>query len=472
MRYISKGIYFNGKMLYDFGFEIELGRFVRILPNEELKGNGNVISLDGFVYPAFIESHAHIGEVHNMLEFINGEGFNENTLWDVVKKEKRAYIFNVDFNKIPLETFRELFYFDRVIFIQSKDEHSVFVSKKLLEEIGLRVEAIDRDTLGFLNGEFIGIFKDSAISYVKDVVKINPTEESLKKVEDYFLSRGIVSITNFDFYFMKFIKRENSRIRVIQGIKLEALDEMISSQVKTSLGDDDFIYGPVKVFLDGSLGSQTAAMIDCKPFKGILLMDEKAFEEIVRKANTHGIFVAVHAIGSKAVHIALSTFNKLQHLSTLNRIEHLQFIDERDIDLLKATKFIPSMQPIHAISDEYLYKKYMGNFRFAYALNTVYRSKGFIILGSDAPVEDASVLKGIHASINRPFLQEESLPLEIAIKGYTEFGGIYNYAKDRGKIEKGYLGDFVVLKNPIKEDNILENSVILTAKGGNIVWTK
>ena len=474
-KFISKGIYKDHKILENYGFTIENGTFKDILPNSEISNSAYLTALDGFVYPAFIESHAHIGELTNMLQYINGEMFNDRTLLKTVEEAQNEpiFIFNVDFNKISTDVFKNLFKIDKDIFIQSKDEHSTFVSKKLIDKNRIDINGLNRESITFKDGEFIGIFKDNAIKRVSGLKNYVLDKNILNKVEDYFLSRGIVSVTNFDYYTEEFLRTNDLRIRVVQGIAVDYLNAAIKAHIKT--GDsvsESFTWGPVKVFLDGSLGSQTCAMKDEKPFKGVLLLDEEAFTEIVKKANEAGLNVAVHAIGSKAVNIALKSFKTCERLSKLNRIEHLQFIDEGDLPLLEETPFIPSMQPIHATSDKVLYQTYMENFRYAYAWNTVYKEKGVIIFGSDAPVEDASPLKGIYSATHRDYLTEECIPLDLVISAYTEFGGEYNYSRKQGKIEKEYLGDFTVLKNPLKEDNLLDNNVILTAKGGEIVWTK
>ncbi|MGB9832118.1 MAG: amidohydrolase [Caldisericum sp.] len=470
MKIKGKGVYSNGKILKDYGIVIEEGYIKEIIPNSEIGTNDNTISVDGFIYPAFIESHAHIGEIANILSHINGENFSFDEIISAIEDRDVSFIFNVNFNKLSKEQFRHLFNLDKKIYMQSKDEHSVFVSKRFLESTSINCESIDKNSLVFIDNEFIGIFKDNAIGSVKHLKEIKIDESVLVKVEEYFLSRGIVTITNFDFYIKDYLK--DRKIRIVQGIQKDYLDDAILEGIKTGQGNDNFVYGPLKVFLDGSLGSQTAKMKDDYPFKGLLLLEEGAFDEIVKKANENGILVAVHAIGSEAVHIALKVFNKYKGLSKMNRIEHLQFIDQSDLPLLKETPFIPSMQPIHAKGDVDLYKKYMQGFRYAYAFNTVLKSKGFLIFGSDAPVEDASVFYGINAAVKHPLFYEESIPLDKAISAYTDWGGIYNYVPNRGSIEKGKLGDIVILKNEILEDNLLNNEILSVFKGGEIAWTK
>lgn len=348
MNIIGKGVYVEDRVLKDYGVVVEGGRIKEIIPNSEIQGAHTEL-VDGFIYPAFIESHAHVGEIANALAHTNGEHFSFEDILKEVNKEETSFIFNVNFNNITSEQFKYLFNLDRKIFMQSKDEHSVFVSKKLLDSASINYESIDKNSLGFLGNEFIGIFKDSAINFVKEIKEIKIDESILKKVEDYFLSRGIVTITNFDFYIKDHLK--GRRIRIVQGIHKDYLEEAIREGLRTGVGDESFTYGPLKVFLDGSLGSQTAKMINDVPFKGLLIMEEGELQDVVKRANENGIFVAAHAIGSEAVHIALSVFNKHKHLAKLNRIEHLQFIDPTDLTLLKETPFIPSMQPIHAKGD-------------------------------------------------------------------------------------------------------------------------
>lgn len=466
----GRGVYYKGSILKDYGIKVEEGIIKEILPNSEISDVSSTISVDGFIYPAFIESHAHVGEIANALAHVSGENLSFTDILKEVEKNETSFIFNVNFNHITREQFKHLFNLDRNIFMQSKDEHSVFVSKKLLKSHSIDYHTIDRKSLTFLNDEFIGIFKDSAINFVKHIKNIRIDDEVLSKVDEYFLSRGIVTVMNFDFYAKDHLK--GRKIRIVQGIAKDYLDDAIKEGIKTGISSDNSTYGPLKVFLDGSLGSQTAKMLNDTPFAGLLLMDEAEFEEIVRKANANGINVAVHAIGSEAVHVALNVFNKLKNLSVMNRIEHIQFIDKEDLPLLKEAPFIPSMQPIHAKSDVELYKKYMDGYRYAYAFNSVYKAKGVLVFGSDAPVEDASVFKGLESAVRHPLFKEESIPLEVALKAYTEFAGPYNYIPKRGIIENQYIADFIILKKEISLDNLLDNEILAVFKGGEIVWTK
>jgi len=161
MKIYFKGIYKDHKILENYGFTIENGTFKDILPNSEISNSAYLTALDGFVYPAFIESHAHIGELSNTLQYINGETFDDRKLLKTVEEAQNEpiFIFNMDFNKISTDVFKNLFKIDKDIFIQSKDEHSTFVSKKLIDKNHIGIEGLERESITFKDGEFIGISK-------------------------------------------------------------------------------------------------------------------------------------------------------------------------------------------------------------------------------------------------------------------------------------------------------------------------
>ncbi|MBI2983158.1 MAG: amidohydrolase family protein, partial [Chloroflexi bacterium] len=225
-------------------------------------------------------------------------------------------------------------------------------------------------------------------------------------------------------------------------------------------GDDRVRVGPLKVFTDGALGSQTAALEE--PYegsddRGVLTVEPERLNEVVARAAAAGIAVAIHAIGDRAVHVALDaiapTRRTAPHLR--QKIEHIQLVREDDLGRFGELGIVASMQPIHATSDRDLADRYWGARRTtrAYPWRTL-RDRGAVLaFGSDAPVEPIDPLLGIHAAVARmrpgdagPWHPEQSLTLDEALAAYAS-GFAYAFAREHeiGTLEPGKRCDATVV---------------------------
>jgi predicted amidohydrolase YtcJ len=250
---------------------------------------------------------------------------------------------------------------------------------------------------------------------------------------------------------------------------LEALDAFINAGLRTHYGDDSLHIGQVKLFADGALGPQTAAMkapYEGSQGAGTLLLTEERILEIGRQAVEHGLGLAIHAIGDLANHIVLNAFEKLRayeedhHLPHLpHRIEHVQIIDPADIGRLAKLCITASIQPVHAPSDMAMADRYLGDrSRFAYAYQSMIRSGASFVLGSDAPVEPVNPFQGIHAAVTRQNLlgeprpggwhKEECLTLSQALDGFSSHPAEITRRGHRfGQILPGLKADFIILEH-------------------------
>ncbi len=439
---------------------------------------------DGFLYPGFNDAHLHIKEIALVLSSIDATNCkNYNDLKKLIQNsnDEFIYIYNFNFNYLSMNQWKKLFNYGKPLFIQSKDEHSVFLNRAAILKNNIELIEVKGGFLVKDEGKFIGIFKDKAIDLVKSVKEKAISKNDIERVERYLLERGITSATNFDFPIYPLLKEMNRRkelkVRIYQGIAKDALKDAIKEGIYTGLGDSKLYFGPVKCFMDGSLGSQTAAMYSVKGFPNSFTMDEDELKEIIKLANKNNIQVAVHAIGDRAVHTVMRLFNEFADKKMRNRIEHLQFINENDLPLLKESTFIASMQPIHAVSDARLAKKLLSNFRYAYAWNTVLNSGKLLAFGSDAPVEDASPLLGIYAANKRlpqngmPFVPEECISVKQAFDAYTVGSAFASFSENiKGKIKNGNLADFVVLDKSLFHSDAKNINVVKSIVGGENGW--
>lgn len=497
--FLAKGVYSGGNEVLDTGFVVDGSMIVDVVSNSQIKSevvDAEKIYLDGFVYPSAIDSHVHLKELAFSIISLDAsqvKSFKELIELINSSKDNPAYIYNLDFNYITDEEWLKLFNEKRRLFVQSKDVHSVFVSKVFLDESKIFPKEVSGGELKYFSGVFVGVFKDRAADIVFSLKDREFKKDYFKLIDEYFLERGITAVVNFDCDMLKILQqsKEDFKIRVVQAIHKDDVFDAVRNGMRTGDGDGKLKIGPVKLFIDGSLGSQTAFMFYRRPFKGLLLMSETELEDRVSFANENGLQVAVHAIGSGATYIAMKVFKNLGRRNILNRIEHLQFIELEHLDLLRESHFIASMQPVHAISDYELYMKYMGGFKLAYAWNTVRKYGKTLIFGSDTPVDDASFIKGVHAATKRTtldsglgYLFEETVDVGSAINAYTFDGYRANYfGNEFGEIASGKKADFIVLKNSLfgheKRKGLhlfdvgrTKNAVLKTFMEGNEIWTK
>jgi hypothetical protein len=260
-------------------------------------------------------------------------------------------------------------------------------------------------------------------------------------------------------------------------------------------GDKWLKIGGLKAFVDGALGSHTAAFF--KPFSdspkdsGFFITREEKLYQWTKSADSVGLQVMIHAIGDKAIYTLLNIFERVEKENGAKdrrfRIEHAQHIQPSDIPRFAQLNVIASMQPYHAIDDGRWAEKVIGHERSktTYAFRSLIDAHAKVVFGSDWPVAPATPLEGIYAAVTRRTLDdknpegwfpEQKISVEQALRAYTIDAAYSSFdEKIKGSLEKGKLADFVVLnKNifTIAPDKIREASVINTVVGGKVVFER
>lgn len=249
----------------------------------------------------------------------------------------------------------------------------------------------------------------------------------------------------------------------------------------------------LKGFVDGSLGSHTAAFLDAYTDKtddiGIFINDPKDIYHWITEADKQNLQVAVHAIGDHANKSLLNIYQQLiKEQGKRNRrlrIEHAQHLAPEDIKRFADLDVIASVQPYHAIDDGRWAEELIGPERIktTYAFKSLLDAKTTLVFGSDWPVAPASPLKGIYAAVTRRTLDNKNangwvpnqkISVEQALYAYTRDAAYASFDEDiKGTLEVGKVADFVVLSdNIIKVDPIkIKNIQILTTYvGGKMVY--
>jgi predicted amidohydrolase YtcJ len=296
-------------------------------------------------------------------------------------------------------------------------------------------------------------------------------------------------------------------VRVLMLLALATLPESIAVGLRSGFGGDRLRVGPVKIFSDGSLGSQTAEML--APFEGapdnygVATIAQPDLEAAILAASGAGIAVAVHAIGDAANRRVLDAFARARQAesgqATLpggpdadgyrlyrlrHRIEHAQLVDPTDWPRFRELGVIASMQPIHATSDMEAADRLWGARagQGAYAWRSLKRAGARLAFGSDCPVETFAPLLGIHAAVTRQdaagrppggWYPQERLSVAEAVRAYTR-DAAYAAGEDhlKGSLEPGKLADFVLLDHDIFTGDpaaIATTGVSATVVGGAVV---
>jgi predicted amidohydrolase YtcJ len=355
--------------------------------------------------------------------------------------------------------------------LRSRDGHARWLNTAAMRAAGIdaRTEdpaggAIERDA----SGAPTGILKENA-NRLADAVVPPPTSDdcfaAIERGQREAHRRGITAIEDLEqaAAFSAFQRRRDRgdlRLRVAMGIPHASLDSAIALGLRSGLGDEWLRVGHLKIFTDGALGSQTAALEE--PYegtadRGLLTIDPATLGPDVIRAAENGIAVAIHAIGDRAVRVALDAIapTRATHPALRQRVEHLQLLRREDIARFGTLGVIASMQPIHATSDRDLVDRYWGADRAAraYPWRQLLSAGARLAFGSDAPVEPIDPLFGIYAAVARKrpadadrWHPEEALTLAEAIAGYTS-GAAYAMAaeRERGTLAVGMRCDATVV---------------------------
>jgi len=393
---------------------------------------------------------------------------------------------------------------DNPVALTKKDGHVVWANS-----LALRMAGIDEETPdppgGVLErdedtGQLMGILKEEAMHLIYDVTPLPGPEtrqEALLGAIGEAQTLGLTGIHDCDGSeslsdYQEMLNKGELGLRVFMMIPRDNLDEVIKVGLRSGFGNERLRIGNVKVFSDGTLGSQTAEMLE--PFTGqpgnlgVAAISQDELEDVVDRAAAGGIACAIHAIGDKANRRVLDAFAKQRQkdmgMTLRHRIEHAQLLHPTDIPRFKELDIIASMQPIHATSDIVLAERYWaGRGDGAYAWKSLLNAGARLAFGSDAPVESLNPLVGIRAAVTRQradgepeggWHPQECLSIAEAVHGYT-LGAAYasGEEKQKGSITAGKLADMVVLSENILHvppGEILNTRVLATVFDGNIVY--
>jgi len=276
-------------------------------------------------------------------------------------------------------------------------------------------------------------------------------------------ARGVIGVHDFQAQggrglWQRYDADRRLTLRVAMSIPLPAVDAAKALELRTGFGSDLLRMGPVKAFMDGTLGSRTAWMLDGS---GERLLSEDDLADGIAEATACGLAVAVHAIGDGANRAALNAFHRTRELwqqALLRpRIEHAQCLDDADLPRFAELGVIASVQPVHATSDRDLADEIWGE-RAAkgYRTRDLLDSGAHVVFGADPPIEELDPMAAIQAAVHRtlddrePWHPAQRIPVADAISCHTA-AAAYAVGEERrrGCLLPGLEADVVVLDTDI-----------------------
>lgn len=380
---------------------------------------------------------------------------------------------------------------DRPAALVARDHHSLWLNSAALALAGGDLEAeggiVERDR----RGEPTGVLREeSAWRFKERYLAISDDEhvEAMREGLRVAASRGVTAVHDKDGWLgavrlWQRLHREGVlTLRVWQALPHEHLERLVEVGLSAGLGDDYLRVGYLKVFMDGTLSSQTARLLDGT---GVEITSREELVEIVRRAAEAGWPVAVHAIGDRANRDALDAFEETQDAwrprGLRQRIEHAQCLSPEDLSRFARLGIAASVQLSHAPSDRDLAERFWAErLEGAYAYRSLWESGAVVANGSDAPIEELDPLAGIRAGVLRtvderpPWRPEQALTVQQALEAATVTPAwLSGDERRRGKLLPGYLADLVVLdRDPLAcpPEALGEVQVVATMVGGRWVW--
>jgi hypothetical protein len=497
------------------------GSIIAAGSNEEiqkLKGpKTQVVDLGGhFVMPGFNDAHVHLGSggfeklnvdlvgsksLDDMKqriaarvktaapgEWIVGRGW-DHTLWAEQKTPVRADIDAVTGDHPAI--------FNRV------DGHIAIANSTALKAAGITAQTpdphggkIDRDD----KGEPTGILRETAMGLVGD--KIPPPSMAQRRkaaelaLEDAARS-GITSAQDNsdweDFLTYEQMEKEGKlTLRIAEWLPFDApVEQLVKMRQHHSAKDSMLHTTMLKGFMDGSLGSRTAAMLapynDDPKNAGIPRYEQDKLDSMAAERAKADFQLGFHAIGDRGARMALDAFayaiQKSNNKNLRFRIEHDQVIAPEDFEKFKKLGVIASVQPNHLLTDMNWAESHIGPERAKHSYPwKEFEDNGIpLAFGTDYPVEPITPFRGLYAAVTRKneagtkeYYPEQKLSIHEAIAAYTTGSAFAEFAeKQKGTLTRGMLADFVVLDRDITKiapPEILKTRVLRTVVGGKTVY--
>jgi predicted amidohydrolase YtcJ len=395
---------------------------------------------------------------------------------------------------------------DHPVWVNRLDGHMALANSAALKAAG--VTRATRDVSGGEivrggDGEPTGVLKDNAQDLVGRVMPDPPPaleDRALDTAMTYVAAQGVTTVHNMGTWndlaiFDRARAAGRLRTRIYAVVPLSTWERLRDTVTARGTGDDWLRIGGLKGFVDGSLGSHTAAMLepftDAPDDRGLFVNTPEDLYAWTSGADKAGLHVIIHAIGDRAIRTLLDTYARV---ATENgprdrrfRMEHAQHIAPADITRFAELGVIASMQPYHAIDDGRWAERVIGPERAkgTYAFKSLIDSQAKVAFGSDWFVAPPTPLEGIYAAVTRRTLDdrnpngwvpEQKITVEDALRAYTSGSAFASFEESRkGTLARGKLADLVLIDRDlttIPPETIRDARVTMTVVGGRVIYER
>ncbi|WP_353071393.1 amidohydrolase [Tunturiibacter gelidoferens] len=383
---------------------------------------------------------------------------------------------------------------------------------------------IDRDS----SGNPTGILRETAATNLvfRKIPSPGPEErtKALNLAIKDALAHGVTSVQdNSDWEdFLALEELEDAHelhLRFAEWLPFDKPLEVLKERRASHPTDDPLLHlTMLKGFMDGSLGSRTAALdapySDDPDNSGLPRYDQDKLTQMASERAAAGFQLGFHAIGDRANAMALNAFGAADQVATLAppsaspnttdahiittppppdpapaalrfRVEHAQVLLPEDFDRYASEGVIASMQPSHLLTDMKWAPDRLGPDRakYAYAWKSFLDHNVTLAFGTDYPVESINPFRGLYSAITRQnesgtqtFQPQEKISFNEAIYAYTQSSAFAEFREhQKGRLEPGYLADLVVLDRDITAatpQQLLRTKVLSTIVNGETVYSQ
>lgn len=464
-----------------------------------------------FIYPGFIDAHAHF--VGYGLDLQSADLIGTDS-WEEVLERLTAFAATHptgwiegrgwDQNDWPVKEFPDntklnALFPDRPVMLRRVDGHAVIANDVAIKMAGITAgQKVTGGDVIVKNNKVTGVLIDKAIDLVARFIPPVDSVQFRRAIADAqknCYAMGLTTITDCGLNYTEVDEllalEKSGDLKMRLYVMLHDSPENQDYLEKKGIIKTDRIHvRSFKVYGDGALGSRGACLLqpysDQPGYSGFLLSQPEHFDSVASWIAARDFQMCTHAIGDSGNRMILNVYDK--YLKGKNdrrwRVEHAQVVNKNDFDLFGKNNVIPSVQPTHATSDMYWAEDRLGAERVkgAYAFQQLLQQNGWLPLGTDFPVEDISPFKTFLAAVARKdakgwpeggYLMENALTREQTLRGMTIWAARSSFEeKEKGSLEAGKLADFIILDKDlmtVDAPDILNIKVLNTYVGGSKV---
>lgn len=402
---------------------------------------------------------------------------------------------------------------DHPTFLQRTDGHIGIANSAALRAAGITADTPDPQGGKFdregdkPSAPLTGMVRDTAMEKLQAHIP-PPTPEVRREALTLALAdaaaHGLTSLQDnsdwADFLAFETLERQGKlTARVSEWLAFSDPIDLLKQHRAAHPAEDRMLHtGMLKGFLDGSLGSRTAALnspyADDRSNSGLPRYQQPNLDAMTTERTAAGFQIGFHAIGDRAVEMALDAFAAAEAKdpgakALRLRIEHSQVLGPGDFRRYHELGVIASMQPNHLLTDMAWAQDRLGPKRvpYSYAWDSFLHHEVTLAFGTDYPVEPITPSRGIYAAVTRqnepvagqPFrayVPAERLTIGQAIYAYTQGSAYAEFAETyKGKLLPGLVADLTVIDRnlmAIPATEILNAQVLRTVVGGRTVYLK